>query len=577
MRPMQTSTLRSLLQPIMFQSLYTPRVLVLACIASLWPAVACSDAASTPSSDAGAHSDTSGSNDEPHSDGGSNPRPDGGSSTSNDEPRPDGGSNASDEPRPDGGSSASDPAPTNESEVDAGDTTNPTDPATSGDASIDTSNDNEDAGASTQDPAPSEAKARFFLPTPEVDNTGAPHLSLDKAGGLHTAYPTYVGKGAYYAYCDAACSSEADVKVVRFETEMTVLNALVAVTDDGRPRVLLNSWDRIYYAECDEDCTEQTSWSIGAILKHDNKKEITGEAFALDPDGNPAFILHSYVELFGVGQEVPATHFAWCGGDCTNTANWIANKLADENWEGGALRFDDDGGAHLFAAEVTYEVGVPKDRIPVYASCASHCEDGGATWSSLSLNYPAYEDRNKAVSMRPALSLELTSDGAPRVLAMLNGEAEDERWITYMACDQDCTASGESWAGTVVSNNPNIAAGLDLALDANDRPRMVYNLGYSIFYAACDTGLCTNESEEWQISPVELAAEMDPDEVILWPNCNVDAWFLHSPNVVLDADGKARVGYQAADMSGGGVPDPDPNQTPCMAGLDMTWTRLTAF
>ncbi len=221
-------------------------------------------------------------------------------------------------------------------------------------------------------------------------------------------------------------------------------------------------------------------------------------------------------------------------------------------------RIDEQGGAHVFDAEVTYEVGAPNDRIPVYAKCAAHCEDPHPAWSTLSLNYSAYEDRDKAVSMRPELSLELTADGAPRVLAMLKGEAEDERWVTYLACDQGCTDSGESWSGTVVSNNAQLAAGLDLALDTNDRPRIVYNLGYSIFYAACDTGNCTEKPEEWAISPVELVGEMDPDEVILWPNCNVDAWFLHSPNLVLDADGEARVGYQAADMSGGGVPDPDP-------------------
>lgn len=426
-----------------------------------------------------------------------------------------------------------------------------------------------------EDPEPETLRSHFFLPTPEIDNTGAPRIALDEAGGMHAAYPTYVGEGAYYAYCDADCSSESDVEVVRFETELNVSNAMVALTPEGHPRVLLNSWDRIYYAQCDEDCTEQSSWDIGAILKHDNQVEVSGEAFALDPDGNPYFVLHAYIELFGVGQSPPRTIVASCFDACTTADGWLAVEIADETWEGGALRFDQSGRAHLLASAVKYELGVPSDRVPVYAECDEKCGQEGAEWRSLSLQESAYEDREKAVSMRPAVSMELTADGKPRAVAMLAGEAEDERLVTYLECDDNCTESIESWTGTVVSNNPELAAGLDLALDAEDNPRLAYNLGYSIFLASCDTGACASAPSEWQIEPVELASEMEPDEIILWPNCNVDAWFLHSPNLAISSDGTAKVGYQAADFSGGGVSNPDPNQTPCLAGLDLTWTRMS--
>lgn len=424
---------------------------------------------------------------------------------------------------------------------------------------------------------PALAKAHFFLPTPEVDNTGAPHLQVDKDGGLHAAYPTYVGKGAYYAYCDKDCDEESDVKVVRFETELSVSNALVGITADGKPRVLLSAWDQIYYAQCDEDCTKKTSWDIGSILKHDNVLEITGEAFALDSNAKPHFLLHTYVVPFGVSALTPETYVASCTDACTLNANWTAAKVADEIWEGGTLRFGMDDDAHIFAAAVQFDAGVPKARVPVYAECSDDCVESPEQWHALSLGYPAYEDREKAVSIRPSLSMELTKDGAPRVLAMLEGEAEDERMIAYMACEDGCVEDGAAWSGTVVSNHPDLAAGLDLALDAHDNPRLVYNIGYSIFLAACDTGVCSDAPSEWAISPVEAAADMPPDEIILWPNCNVDAWFLHSPNLVLTQDGNPRVGYQATDLSGGGVPMPDPGQSPCLAGIDLTWTRLTAF
>ena len=44
--------------------------------------------------------------------------------------------------------------------------------------------------------------------------------------------------------------------------------------------------------------------------------------------------------------------------------------------------------------------------------------------------------------------------------------------------------------------------------------------------------------------------------------------------IALDASGHARVGYQARDISGGWS-NPNPETEPdCVAGTDMTWSRL---
>jgi hypothetical protein len=67
---------------------------------------------------------------------------------------------------------------------------------------------------------------------------------------------------------------------------------------------------------------------------------------------------------------------------------------------------------------------------------------------------------------------------------------------------------------------------------------------------------------------------LTPDTIILWPNCVADAWLLHDPKLVLAADGSARVGYQASDISGGINNMPDPTMTPCVVGKDMTFGRL---
>lgn len=70
---------------------------------------------------------------------------------------------------------------------------------------------------------------------------------------------------------------------------------------------------------------------------------------------------------------------------------------------------------------------------------------------------------------------------------------------------------------------------------------------------------------------------MKPDEISLYENCTVGAWFLHSPSIALTNPGKARVGYQARDISGGWE-SPDPaTKADCRAGTDMTWSRLAVM
>jgi hypothetical protein len=69
---------------------------------------------------------------------------------------------------------------------------------------------------------------------------------------------------------------------------------------------------------------------------------------------------------------------------------------------------------------------------------------------------------------------------------------------------------------------------------------------------------------------------MAPDRIFPYPNCNVGAWFLHSPSLALTRDGRPRVGYQARDISGGWS-NPDPTRPGCVAGTDMTFSRLAVM
>lgn len=516
--------------------------------ATLFIACASSDPANpgSESTDAGAHASADGGNQQPPPSGDAGAA-DGGNGSA------DGGNNGSNGGNADGGNG------------DGGSGNEP--PPASGDAG--TTPDVDGGGSET----PSETEStHFFLPTVEPDNTSAPRIELDAQGGVHALYPAYAGGGAYYSYCPADCQSEDDVKVVFLPTDGTVANAMLALTKNGKPRVLLSAFSDLTYASCDDDCTDEDSWQSDVILSHDNAKEVTGEALALDPQGHPHFTIHTYRALFGIGQLEPKTEYASCTAeDCGDADAWQYTPVSDQIWEDAHLMFDAEGTAHLaFVADVMSEQWVVTDYFAAYAACSGDCktvEDWPATGLAR-----AYQSMTEAVTVNPSVALALTQDGKPRLLAFAVSD-EGEKNLDYFECDADCTQDG-SFKGTVLSNHPDIGAGIDLALDAQDRPRFVHTLDYNIALAYCDDLPCATETSQWDLTMVEASGNIPKDNIFPYPNCYVAAWFLHGASLALTADGQPRVGYQARDISGGlGQPD-GPNTPECVAGTDMTWSRL---
>lgn len=411
--------------------------------------------------------------------------------------------------------------------------------------------------------------SRFFLPTGEPDNTAAPSLEVDALGGTHAVYPAYAGGNAYYAYCGPNCSGQSDVKVVMLPTDGTVANAMLALDSSGHPRVLLSSFQKVYYASCDSGCTNVSGWKLDEILDHDGDREVSGEALALDHNGHPRFLMHTYRAFLGIGQKPPKTFYATCDAACGTAASWTYSEIAQEIWEGTTLRFDRSGRAHIATVIDINEGEKAGQKLSAYLECQGACT-GKDDWNGIGFIKP-YESQIEAVTMKPTVSLALTRTGAPRVVVLGENEGKPKN-IIYFQCDEDCTH--DNWQGTVVSDHDKIDAGLDLALDANDHPRLVYTLNYNIGLAYCDTEPCGGPTANWDLTKVELSGDIPADEIFLWENCTIGAWFLHSPSLALTKDGKPRVGYQARDISGG-VTQPDPTKPRCTAGTDMTWSRLS--
>jgi hypothetical protein len=411
----------------------------------------------------------------------------------------------------------------------------------------------------------------FWLPTGEPDNTSAPTVEVDATGAMHAVYPAYAGGRAYYAYCDAGCDGTDDTEVVRFDTDGSVHNAMLALDGEGRPHVLLATASDVYYASCDGDCGESSGWTTSKVLSHGGEREVTGEAFALDPDGNPRFLMHTYVAYLGVGQKAPETYWVACDDGCADAASWTASKISEQIWRSTDLEIDADGTAHIATvAQVVGDYGESTQDFGAYLRCEGGCESPDG-WLGTSVA-PAFSSWFDAITIAPAISLALTKSGDPRLL-MLSQDENMQRNVTYMSCDDDCSAV-DSWIGTILSDGNDIGDGLDLALDADDHPRFVYTFDYSIGLAYCDDEPCATADAEWGLEKVEAGGEMAPDEIFLWENCDVAAWFLHAPSLALTPDGEPRVGYQARDISGGWN-NPDPTTMhDCVAGTDMTWSRV---
>jgi hypothetical protein len=209
----------------------------------------------------------------------------------------------------------------------------------------------EDRDGPAGTPSMAAKDARFFVPTGQARNTSAPVVRSDRTGATHVLYPLYGAGGAYYAHCAAGCSRAQDITPVLLPTEGSVSNAALALTADGKPRVLLSTLLRVYYAQCDQHCGELSGWSIAVIDDHQGVRDATGQALALDPQGRPRFVEHTYLAYLGVGQKPPATWYMQCDeADCTRSESWKRDQISDKIWSASQLQYSADGRAHLLTA-----------------------------------------------------------------------------------------------------------------------------------------------------------------------------------------------------------------------------------
>lgn len=434
----------------------------------------------------------------------------------------------------------------------------------------------------------------FVVPTPAIElPTAHPTVKVDPAGGVHIVFtPQSAVQGsparpAYYAYCAANCTNAAAFTIVPLGDGVDL--ATLALDPAGHPRLLLRVPAQsgavfvFQYWTCDSNCLVRTQWSSGnvgyAYARQVGWVEPFIRSFAVDHLGRPRFVYYDA----GADGEDPhwGAFYAYCDAGCTSAANWYeARLLADSQVRDFALAFSPTGQPRL--AYATYN----RDTLaqPVgYAECNQDCHVA-ANWSGILLADTA----SASVSHFATFALRVESHGRPR-LALYTGTGVGgslaPNALYYLTCNAANCAQSQAWSALNL-NFPQTHGeeGVDLALDAQDRPRIAYHApvaaGFGLNYAWCD-GNCDNSAQGWRYEEIEASEEVNQELPIppapgcSFPQCNppvppctISTWDTGvRPSLALDSAGAPRIAYDADHGQGGG----------CGTYTDTKQTRFVSF
>lgn len=443
-----------------------------------------------------------------------------------------------------------------------------------------------------------EPQGGIFIPgLPQIERpTSHPTLQVDGAGGVHLTFtadiptPETGTRPVFYGYCPANCIHADAFTLVALGDGIEYAN--LALTPDGSPRILVRGRTGdpdlfVYtYWTCDSDCTQAAQWNSAAVGDAHPRPvgwvEPHSRYFALDHLGRPRFVYYDD----GATPEDPdwGAFYTYCDSDCTNAANWAESRIVEDRFATGfALAFSPTGQPRL--AFTSFR---PDSWYIAYAECNSNCASPIA-WSGRHLVNTVSTD----VSEFATFALRVTSSGKPR-LALYTGTGSGgtlpPRTLHYLWCNaESCTHNlNVIWfASTLKVPTNHGEAGIDLALDSQDRPRIVYHAplaaGDGLYYAWCSANCEVEETDAttWQYEQVESSEKVEQELPIPpWPGCSfpqcdppipactLSAWDNGlRPSLALDAAGNPRIAYDAEHGQGGA----------CGAFIDTRLTRFTLF
>ncbi|MCX6048990.1 MAG: hypothetical protein NT075_28145, partial [Chloroflexi bacterium] len=379
-----------------------------------------------------------------------------------------------------------------------------------------------------------------------MENVNEVQLKLDPAGKprllIRTASaPGSDGNDYYYAACDDNCTQESGW-------------SLVGITS-----------------------------ATGGAKYEQHDAEQPQRSFALDPAGRPRFVYlddNSAVDPLHVG-----VYYAYCDNHCTDQTQWQETRITElVQWDGKiedqeralylSLAFTPDGKPRLITAEFYPLEGKAAEL--TYFECDSSC-DLGYVWAKVKL-YARGE------GPLPSADLAIDADGHPHV-AFYQEKIDDvgvqRQHLWYATCKETNCMTPMNWNARAMAFDARNGGAPDLALDAQGQPRIAYTYGEhgGIGYSWCNAN-CESYAGQWQHSVIESGAQLQTVLPISYPaNCDAGGWTGLTPTLVLPATGSPQVAYDATYYAHC-LSDDNPNDTTPATWHDellMRAARLVVF
>ena len=393
------------------------------------------------------------------------------------------------------------------------------------------------------------ARALFLNTT---TSTNSASLRIDHDGGMHVASAAYhtgfatddPRKPAYYAYC----APQSDCGQATNWTEVPLGDSAKAVqlelTPEGSPRVLVQTANRTpgtpeyaayWYGECNAQCTEVGNWTLIDLVD-------TGMIdISATEETKHWFALDPQGRprfLFGEGALV----YASCDVGCTELAtNPDTGETHPANWSGTAIERGLYGTmrALAFTSDGQPRIGAlmrdpDTQRVTVDYLECNTQCDDAAQWSRLILM-----DRGQAPE-----SVSLRVDGENRVGIALG----QNTGVWYWRCAEHCNDFA-NWVGGNWESLAGFAEDPDLAFDHQNMPHLAFrstggDLGWGLWHLWC-VAECWSAQQSWVGEMVEGADALGQTQALRREDdCIPIGWMGDfRPSLALDAADKASFAF----------------------------------
>jgi hypothetical protein len=437
-------------------------------------------------------------------------------------------------------------------------------------------------------PPPTEASGALFM-QPQKKIAG-PSIKVDAQGGMHLAYygavPLADKPAATYAYCPPPAAQCGDSRKWSFLSMGDQIDEVqLQLTPQGHPRLLLGYHDtakflRVYiYGECDSNCTAgESSWAFVAVTVRSLNAASYGDiylpnrTFALDPQGRPAFAIYDNNYVNVEPDHIGGYYFA-CQANCTQPGSWTETLFTHRNGYNN----------ELVSQPVLQFTSDGKPRILAMLYPLNGTGDNGIYYFSCdgacdnSASWQRTLVADRGSGPYPTWDLALDGQNRPRV-SFFKYDASDGTGQTlfYLWCDASCTSSG-GWRMLNLGLPKGDGIGANIELDPNGRPRIAYLDSENLGYAWCDTN-CTNAAG-WRHGYADDDQTMEQEYPIARPvTCSAGIWDSYSPSFALDRQGNPRIAYDASYKAYCQYQDPtDPTKPPSNEFIEIWHSVRTVF